>query len=450
MNFALASRFVVLPDGVRDAAVLVSGEKIIDVVSRANVSAEFEVRDVGDHVVMPGLIDVHVHINEPSREEWEGFETATKAAAAGGITTVIDMPLNSMPVTTTPKALEQKLQAAQGKIWVDVAFHAGVIPEHIHYLDALLDAGCVAGKAFMIDSGLGDFPATGKDELCEAMKVLAKYNRPLFAHAELDLGTKNALISAPWTKYKTYLESRPPAWEVAAIKQLIELCEQTGCPVHIVHLSAAEALPYIAEAKAAGLPLTVETAPHYLYFVAETIPDKATQFKCAPPIRSSANQRLLLDALYKGVIDIIATDHSPCPPDLKLLQEGDFKNAWGGIASLQFLLSVIWSILNQNDTYTYVQKLQMLTAWLCATPAKILRLSNKGRIAANCFADLIVFDSYAEYKISQQLIHHKHKITPYLGEKLTGRVVQTYLKGSLVYSQAKFSSDPLGNTVLII
>lgn len=449
MKFALYSERVVLPDGVRRVGILVDKGYIVDIVSSEKIPADFELHDMGQYVVLPGLIDVHVHINEPGRTEWEGFETATKAAAAGGITTVVDMPLNSMPVTTTLQAFERKLQAAKDQLWVDVAFHAGIIPGHLPHLESLLQAGCVAGKAFMIDSGLGDFPATGEEDLRRAMQLLAHYKRPLFAHAELDLGTK--IVSEQWQRYEEYLSSRPPQMETAAIKLLIKLCRETGCHVHVVHLSAADALPLLRTAKAEGLPITVETAPHYLYFSAEQIPSKATQFKCAPPIRDAQNQKLLWEGLLDGTIDLIATDHSPCPSDLKLFDPGDFKHAWGGISSLQFLLPSTWSSaqkhlkakgIKEEDIFTW------LAQWLSHAPANLLSLPDKGQIAPGYSADFTIFDPHTNFTVTRGQIYHKHKHTPYLNETFHGSMVQTYLHGQLVYDNHRTFDHHTGKILL--
>ncbi len=278
---------------------------------------------------MPGVVDAHVHINEPGRTHWEGFATATQAAAVGGTTTVVDMPLNSDPVTTTPEALVAKQAAAHGQLWVDCAFYAGVVPGQINQLEALLAAGCVGGKAFMVYSGIPEFAAAGPADLRHAMQILARHQRPLLVHAEVDYPPA-ARPPRPWRTYASYLATRPPSWEVEAIRVLIDLCRETGCHTHIVHLATAEALPFLRAARAEGLPITVETAPHYLHFAAEQIATGDTLFKCAPPIRQADNREALWAALLAGDIDLVATDHSPCPPELKQLQTGDFAAAWGG------------------------------------------------------------------------------------------------------------------------
>ena len=364
-KFALHSQTVITPLGVRAAAVLVDDGRIVDVVTARDVPADFPVQDVGDLVVMPGLIDAHVHINEPGRTEWEGFATATRAAAAGGITTLIDMPLNSDPVTTTVDALRAKRAAAAGQCWVDVGFYGGLVPGNFGALPALLDAGVFGLKAFLTHSGIDEFPNATEADLRAAMPLLAERGLPLLAHAELGKGA-DVSDSDP-THYSTWRQSRPPSMELDAIRLLIQLCRQTGCPTHIVHLAAAEALPDLVAARSQRLPLTVETAPHYLYFAAEEVPEGDTRFKCAPPIRGADNRERLWQALRDGLIDFVATDHSPCPPPMKRLQEGDFLAAWGGIASLQLLLPIVWTAAHARGHAP-----ADLARWLSRWPAHFL------------------------------------------------------------------------------
>src|SRR5262245_946937 len=330
-EWALRGRAVYTPDGIRPAAVLVRGEQIAAVVDYDDVPAGMRVEDAGENLVLPGLVDTHVHINEPGRTDWEGFETATRAAAAGGITTLIDMPLNSSPVTTTVDALRQKQEAAAGKIWVDVGFHGGVVPGNAEHIEPLIAAGVCAFKAFLCPSGIDEFPAASEADLRAVMPILAKAGIPLFVHAELvsplPPGVEERFAANPQS-YAAYLATRPPEWEVAAIRLMIDLCREYRCPVHIVHLSAAvQALPPIKVAKCEGLPLTVETCPHYLSFISEQIPDSEPVFKCAPPIRGADQQRYLQGMMAMKLIDTIGSDHSPAPPELKLLGDGDVRSA---------------------------------------------------------------------------------------------------------------------------
>src|SRR4051794_19515304 len=341
-EWALRGRAVVTPEGVRPAAVVVRGERIAAVLGPDDVGAGVPVTDVGDKLILPGLVDTHVHINEPGRTDWEGFETATKAAAAGGITTLIDMPLNSSPVTTTVAALEAKRQAAQGKLWVDVGFHGGVVPGNAEHIRPLIREGVCAFKAFLCPSGIDEFPNVTEADLRKVMPILAEAGLPLFVHAELvgplPPGVEEHFAVNP-RSYAAYLATRPPEWEVNAIRLMIDLCREYRCPVHIVHLSAAEeARPLIKRAKAEGLPLTVETCAHYLFFAAKWIKDGYTSYKCAPPIRDIEQQSQLKTMVIDQVIDTIGSDHSPSPPGMKHLDSGDFSRAWGGVASLQLLL----------------------------------------------------------------------------------------------------------------
>lgn len=409
--------------------------------------------DVGRDVLMPGGIDIHVHINEPGRTSWEGFATATKAAAVGGITTVVDMPLNCDPVITTISAWEQKLKAATpDKLWVNCAFYAGVVPGHIDDLDDLLARGAVAGKAFMIDSGIGDFPAADVATLREGMGVLARYGRPLLAHAEIDLGHRWPANGGE-RDYGNYLASRPPAMELAAIRQLIELCRETGCATHIVHLSAAEGVELIDEAKGEGLPITVETAPHYLYFAAEEIPDGATSFKCAPPIREAANQKKLIAALINGSIDIVATDHSPSEPSLKKLESGDFARAWGGISSLQWLLPITWTVLSgYQSALTLPEKIAKLHQLVTVNAAHLLDLDVGTAVAVGQPANLIAWDPEGQTTVNRSTIYHRHPVTPYLDQTFSGRVTHSWVNGVWThqnnYSTNFLSDGPNGRLML--
>lgn len=442
--FALRSQHIVTPEGVREGAVLVREGVIEDVVNAGAIPGGTPVDDVGQSVVMPGLIDPHVHINEPGHTEWEGFETATRAAAAGGITTLVDMPLNSEPVTTTLAALEAKQQAAAGKLWVDVGFYAGLVPGNTPHLPALLDAGVLGVKAFLCHSGLDAFPSASEHDLRAAMPLLAARSVPLLVHAELPAVAD--LTPTDPQSYAAYLASRPRRWECDAIRLMIDLCRETRCPVHIVHLSAADALPMLQAARAQGLPITVETAPHYLAFAAEDIPDGDTRFKCAPPIRERNNRERLWQALRRGDIDLIATDHSPCPPTLKLLDTGDFQRAWGGIASLQLSLPVAWTAARARSA-----SLENIALWMSHHPARFLGIDHrKGAIAKGYDADLVVWDPEAPFTVDPAMLYHRHKITPYDGMTLYGVVEKTFLRGTLVYEHGRHAGPPQGEQVLRI
>jgi len=440
MPRGIKSTRVVQPNGVGPAVVLIEDGVITGVVPEA--PAGIAVDDVGLLVVSPGLVDCHVHMNEPGRTEWEGFETGTRAAAAGGVTTVVDMPLNSIPVTTTRDALDAKLASAAGRCFVDVGFWGGVVPGNAKDLPRLAEGGVLGCKAFLVHSGIDDFPNATADDLAEAMPVLRDHGLPLLAHAELDLG---AAITEPDPRaYRGYLESRPPAWEDEAIALLVGLCRQTRCAVHIVHLSSASSLPTLRAARDEGLPITVETCPHYLCLDAESISDGATLFKCAPPIRGRANREALWAGLFDGIIDFIITDHSPCTPALKLPETGDFHHAWGGIASLQLGLPAVWTAARRRGA-----SLTQLAQWMSARPASFAGLGHrKGRIAPGFDADLIIWDPDAAFTPAPEDLFFRHKVSPYLGAALTGRVRQTILRGVPVFDGATHPAGPVGRTLL--
>jgi allantoinase len=443
-EWALRGRAVVLPDGVRPAAVVVRGERIAAVVGPDDVGAGVPVTDVGDRLILPGLVDTHVHINEPGRTDWEGFETATRAAAAGGITTVIDMPLNSSPVTTTVAALRAKQEAAAGKLWVDVGFHGGVVPGNAGHVRPLIDAGVCAFKAFLCHSGIDEFPNVTEADLRAVMPILAKAGLPLFVHAELvgplPPGVEEHFAANP-RSYQAYLATRPPEWEVDAIRLMIDLCRETRCHVHIVHLSAAaESKLDIRNAKIEGLPLTVETCPHYLTFAADEIPDADARFKCAPPIRASNQQRQVW-----GQVDTFGSDHSPAPPALKHLDDGDLSKAWGGISSLQLLLPAVWTFWHNLHVGANPSRLTRYPFDKLSTkPASLAGLSRKGQVSAGREADFVVFDSDSEFTVTEAMLFHRHKATPYLGQRLRGMVATTYLRGHKVYDRGEFVGNPGG------
>jgi allantoinase len=447
-DWAIAGKRVVTPEDVRDVALLIRGEKIMDVVPRDQVPANCPLEDVGERLILPGLVDAHVHINEPGRTDWEGFATATQAAAAGGVTTLVDMPLNSSPVTATAAALARKLAAAEGKLWVDCGFYGGVIPDHAQHVEPLAAAGVLGFKAFLCPSGIDEFPRATEADLRAVMPRIAAAGLPLLVHAELVDPLPEAVLAksaADPRSYAAYVASRPRQWERRAIEQMVTLCREFGCRVHIVHLSSADALPVLAQARAAGLPVTVETCPHYLYFAAEEIADGDARFKCAPPIRERDNRRRLRAALCARQIDFVASDHSPAPPALKHLDTGNLLRAWGGIASLQLTLPIVWTMARHWPGVGPAD----LVRWLSARPARFVGLGDcKGALAAGYDADLIVFDPDAEFNVSPQMLHHRHKATPYEGCKLRGRVDKTVLRGSVVFDGGRFIGGPQGRAQL--
>ena len=417
------------PEGSRSAVVLVENGRIADVLANVPEGFAGEVIDMQHHVLMAGIIDPHVHINEPGRTDWEGFDTATRAALAGGLTTLVDMPLNASPVTTTAAAFDRKLAATTGKLHTNCGFWGGLVPGNTAEIEKLIANGVLGFKAFLTHSGIDEFPNVTEADLHKAMPILARHGLPLLVHCELS--TDERLATGDNRSYANYLSSRPKAWEDTAIALMIRLCETYNCRTHIVHLSSANSIGPIAEAKQKGLTLTVETAQHYLFFNAETIPDGQTQFKCAPPIRERENNDQLWAALRSGIIDFVATDHSPAPPDLKNLESGDFMTAWGGIASLQLALPALWTAARQRGcTETDMAR------WLSEKPAQLAGLAHrKGRIAKGYDADLIVWNPDASFVVSADSLHHRHKMTPYRGAELAGIVEQTFLGGSRVFGE---------------
>jgi allantoinase len=437
-DLAIIARRIVTPEGERAGAVLVREGRIAGVVGAGAVPLGTPVDDVGDAVLLPGLVDSHVHVNEPGRTEWEGFESATRAAAAGGVTTLVDMPLNSSPVTTSRDALLRKLDAAHGQGRVDCAFWGGLVPGNARSLEPLLDAGARGVKAFLCHSGIDDFPAAGEDDLRAALPVLAERGLPLLVHAEL--AHEAAPPAGDPRRYATYLASRPPSWEREAVALLLRLCREVRAPIHVVHLSAAGAARLVAEARREGLPLSAETCPHYLALAAEEIEDARTEWKCAPPVRERANQDALWEALLDGTIGLVVSDHSPCPPLLKEPARGDFMAAWGGIASLQLALPVVWTEARRRGVAH-----SRIAEWMAAAPARLAGLqATKGRIARGFDADLVAFDAEATFEVAAEGLHHRHKLTPYRGRTLHGVVRRTWLRGRPVFSHGSFEGAPRG------
>ncbi|HEX4249177.1 MAG TPA: allantoinase AllB [Pseudonocardia sp.] len=414
------------PDGPveRPAAVVVDGERIEAVLPRdAVATADRELVLGAGEVLLPGLVDTHVHVNEPGRTEWEGFASATRAAAAGGVTTLVDMPLNSLPPTTDAAALAVKRKAADGQCSVDVGFWGGAVPGNLAELAPLHRAGVFGFKCFLLPSGVDEFPPLSRPELAAALTEVAALGALMIVHAE-DPGL---VTDAAGRRYADFLASRPRAAEDTAIAGLLQLAEQTGARVHVLHLSSADALPMIAEAKAAGLPITAETCPHYLTLTAEEVPDGDTRFKCCPPVREAGNRDALWAGLADGVIDAVVSDHSPSTEDLKRLDTGDFGAAWGGIASLQLGLPVVWTEARRRG-----RSLADVVRWMAGNTAALAGLPGKGGIAAGADADLVVLAPDAEFTVDAGRLHHRNPVTPYAGRTLTGVVRETWLRGEPV------------------
>ncbi|RLU03611.1 MAG: allantoinase AllB [Ketobacter sp.] len=449
-RFALRARSVITPNGEQAATVVVNGEKI-EAVLAFDCYPDCTVVNV-ENVLMPALVDSHVHVNEPGRTDWEGFDTATHAAAAGGIATLVDMPLNCIPVTITAEALAAKLESVDNKLWVDTGYWGGATADNLEDLPELLDSGVLGVKSFTIHSGIDEFQCVDEAQLKDAMRYLAKAGLPHLVHAELNRHEHNASQQTPpaiGRSYARFLQSRPRAWENDAIAMVIRVMRDLKAEglqprAHIVHLSSSDALPMIIAARQEGLLLTVETCPHYLTLWAEDIPDGATLYKCCPPIREDANRNLLWQALKEGHIDFIVSDHSPCTPQLKAMDSGDIGDAWGGISALQFGLSLIWTE-GQKRGFTLAD----LARLMAQTPADIAGLGNfKGRIAAGYDADFLVFDTQAQQTVTADTIKHKHKISPYLGKILTGVVTETWLRGRPIYQYDQYVGSARGRSLL--
>jgi allantoinase len=426
-QWILRSRRVVLPDWIRPASIVMRNGVIQEIRPFDSPCDE----DLGELLIMPGLVDIHVHVNEPGRTDWEGFVSATLAAAAGGVTTVVEMPLNSVPATTSATALRKKVAATEGKCWVDVGFWGGVVPGNSVEIEQLLKAGCFGFKCFLTPSGVEEFAHVGETDLRVAMRELARREAPLLVHAELS--EYLAPAAADRRSYASYLSSRPAAAENFAIELMLRLSAETGCSIHIVHLSSAEALDALRAARLQRLPVTVETCPHYLTLAAEEIADGATEFKCAPPIREAANREALWGGLRDGVIDMIVSDHSPCPPEMKHQETGDFFEAWGGISSLQLGIPLVWT---EASVRGFSER--DIARWMSTAPSKLAGLSErKGAIVPGYDADLVVWNPYEEFVVKPESLYHRHKLTPYAGRRLRGVVKRTYLRGQPVSLNGK-------------
>lgn len=433
-DLVLRSRRTVLPEGERAAAVCVREGVISAVAAYDEPLRAAEDRDLGDLALLPGLVDTHVHVNEPGRTEWEGFDSATRAAALGGVTTLIDMPLNSLPPTLDPEALAVKRASAGGRCHVDVGFWGGVVPGNVGRLAALHDAGVFGFKCFLADSGVPEFPPISGDELAEAMRIVARLDSLLIVHAE-DADTLAHAPAAAGPGYARFLASRPAEAETAAVAAVIEQARHTGARAHILHLASAAVLPLLARAKADGVRITAETCPHYLTFSAETIADGATDHKCCPPIRGAEDRERLWAALGEGLVDCVVSDHSPCTSELKRQDTGDFAQAWGGIASLQIGLAAVWTGAAQRG-----HGLAQVVDWMARRTADLARLQGKGRIEVGCDADLVVFDPDARGTVDPSALAHKNPVTPYAGLDLRGAVRGTYSAGRRVAAGGSGSS----------
>jgi allantoinase len=464
--FIVRGRRVVLPSGEAAAAIHIRAGHIAAVTAFDDVPSSATIIEAGESLVMPGIVDTHVHINEPGRTEWEGFASATRAAAAGGVTTLIEMPLNSIPATTTTAAFKQKIAAASGKLHVDVGFWGGVVPGNSNELAPLWNAGAFGFKCFLVPSGVAEFQHVTESDLRAALPHLAKFNAPLLVHAELPDPIDRAISALPSDasprNYGTWLASRPRAAENEAIEMMLRLAREFGVRVHIVHLSSSDAIAMLKAAKHQNTKVTVETCPHYLTFESEQIREGATEYKCAPPIRERSNRDQLWTALHDGVIDFIATDHSPCPPAMKLKSqafkqeafgheaiknevlkakvvknevvknEGDFLRAWGGIASLQLSLSAVWTEARSRG-----YAVSRIAEWLSAAPARLAGLEQrKGRIAPGFDADLLIWNPDAKFTVDPMKLEHRHKVTPYAGRELFGVVETTFLRGVKVFDRS--------------
>jgi allantoinase len=445
-SWLIRSERVVLPDGMRPATIVVRDGRIAAIEphsGKPNDGAESTI-EAGGSVVMPGLVDSHVHINDPGRADWEGFETATRAAAAGGITTLVDMPLNSIPSTTSVAALEAKRRAADGRCHVDVGFWGGVVPGNARDLEPLARAGVLGFKCFLSPSGVDEFDHVSEADLREAMPIVAATGLPLLVHAEWPAKLREPDRRADPRSYSTWLDSRPTTAEQAAIDLLIELSASTGARVHIVHLASADALASIGGARAGGVPITVETCPHYLTFCAEDVADGDTALKCAPPIRESEHRERLWRALAEGHIDLVATDHSPAPSSLKHVEDGNFIAAWGGIASLQISLPIVWTGAAERRI-----PIERLAQWMSAAPARLAGLAaRKGAIAVGHDADLVIVDPDREMTVDASRLYHRHAVTPYDGARLRGVVMATMLRGAIVFEHGDCVGPPAGRRLI--
>ena len=436
---------VLLPGGRSAASLHLRDGKILEVQGYDALTPGVPVIDAGDDLITPGVVDSHVHLNEPGRTEWEGFSTATQAAAAGGITTVVDMPLNCIPATTSAVNAEAKREALKNQAHVDIAFWGGVIPGNSRELEGLKKFGVHGAKCFLCPSGVDEFPNVTRADLDLAMPVLRDLGVTLLVHAELPgpCDQAEARLKAERAdpcSYATYLASRPAAAEDQAVAMIIELSRKHRCPAHIVHLSSASAIPLLKAAQDEGVRITAETCLHYLAFTSELIATGATQFKCAPPIREARNRQALWAGVESGVVSMVVSDHSPCTPQLKKLESGDFLSAWGGIASLQLGLSVLWTLASSRG-----HSIEKLFQWNALHPARLAGLADrKGQLARGFDADVVIWNETESFEVKPEDIRHRHRLTPYAGQHLKGVVKQTIVGGAVAYDSSKGLSRPTG------
>lgn len=430
-----------LPHATEARSIYVRDGVIESVKGYDEIAADCEMIEAGENsVVMAGLVDTHVHVNAPGRTEWEGFPSATRAAAAGGTTTIVDMPLNSIPATTTLAAFKTKLDEALDKCFVDVGFWGGVVPGNTAELGPMLEAGVVGFKCFLVPSGVDEFEHVTEADLREAMPELTRLNALLIVHAELPGPIDRATLTGSSGDYQTFLDSRPRAAENEAVELMIRLSREFGTRVHIVHLSSADAVPLLRQARADGVPISAETCPHYLHLTAEQVPSRGTEFKCCPPIREGENRERLWEGLSEGTIEMIVSDHSPCPVHMKGRNIGDFLAAWGGISSVQLRLPVVWTEAEQRGF-----SFQELAKWLCENPARQVNLeSRKGTIAVGHDADFVIWEPQREFLVNAAALEHRHKLTPYHREMLKGVVRATFLRGKKIYDGRTVSATPTG------
>lgn len=441
----IRGRKIIVPDGVVEGTIVVRDGTFAAIDP---YGSEVEVEcDAGDAVIMPGVVDVHVHVNEPGRSEWEGFEHASRAAAAGGVTTIVDMPLNAIPPTTSIDALQAKAESAAGTCRVDYGFWGGLVPGNLGQLRPLVEAGALGFKCFLADSGVDEFPRVDEEQMTAGMKSLANTGAPLLVHAEsqpaLDEALEESGLAAAPREYRAYLASRPARVEAGAVSTVVRACMRTRARAHIVHVSSASVFPQIREAKRAGLPLTAETCPHYLLFTSERIGDGETLYKCAPPIRDRENREGLWEGLRSGIVDLIASDHSPSPAELKWLEYGDFRAAWGGINGIQLALAAVWTEASQRGFAP-----EDLAPWLCEAPARLAGIADrKGAIEVGLDADLTIWDPDAFLHVERDTLHSRHPRTAYEGHRLRGVVRQTFVRGQRVFDAGSFGSKGTGRWV---
>jgi allantoinase len=441
-EFLIYSKRCFLINFFKEATLYIKNGTIYNIYEGCHEVENIPLLNYGNLIVMPGIIDAHVHINEPGRTDWEGFDTATKAAAIGGVTTLIEMPLNASPVTTTVKTFELKQKATSNKLHVNCGFYGGIITTNINDIEALIKAGVFGIKGFLTHSGIDEFPNVTRNHLENIAPILKKHDCPLLLHCELSDNNVPEVVNPK--SYNEYLHSRPQHWETNAIDLALDIQQKFDIKVHIVHLSASEGIERIQLRKQITNKLTVETCPHYLYFSAEYIPDESPIYKCAPPIREKENNDKLWDYLLDEGFNFLGSDHSPAPPKCKQQESGNFFKAWGGISGLQFTLPILFSEGKKRDL-----SLEKLIPLLTKNPAQFLGLElQKGELQEGFDADITVWDDTEEFKITEDIIQHKHKATPYLNEMLFGKVIHTFVNGVQVVENSKLNTLQQGKLLL--